>query len=372
MSPTIQLFSDQVEAIYRASWHEDGWSGALAALNSALNASSGTLILRPQHKLEQVIMFSAGLTAIDPEQIENPYRSHFHKLDPFINLPPGEVVTLSEFVDPQVFEDSEFYQQLLRPSNAHYVMGIDLPISEQLLASFRWVRGREALDFDAADKIFLKQLAPHLVQAVDIYRQLVEERTHKSLFANTMNRLAVASFIVGADRQILDTNTDAEQLLAVDNSILNREGRLYLSASTTDRRLKAIISQVGGEESSGLAQTLSINRDGGRPPLALVAKPIASDPNYAGQARLAIFISDPLLQATPSPASLGELFTMTPAESRLALALANGASLEAASTELGISKNTGRAHLRAIFSKTGVNQQSQLVSLILKSVASLS
>ena len=193
MSANIRLFSGTVEAIYRASWHKDGWPAAIAALNTALSARSGTLILRPQHKLEAVIMFSAGLKDINPQQAENPYRNHFHKLDPFINLPPGEVVTLSEFVDSKIFEESDFYQQLLRPSNTRYVMGIDLAISGQLLASFRLVRGREATDFDHNDKKLLKQLAPHLVQAVDIYRQLVEERTHKSVFANTVDRLAVPS-----------------------------------------------------------------------------------------------------------------------------------------------------------------------------------
>ncbi len=39
--------------------------------------------------------------------------------------------------------------------------------------------------------------------------------------------------------------------------------------------------------------------------------------------------------------------------------------------QLNISTNTGRAHLRSIFAKTGVTQQTQLVSLILRSVANL-
>lgn len=38
--------------------------------------------------------------------------------------------------------------------------------------------------------------------------------------------------------------------------------------------------------------------------------------------------------------------------------------------ELEIKKNTVRAHLRSIFAKTGVTQQSMLVSLVLTSLAS--
>jgi DNA-binding CsgD family transcriptional regulator len=51
--------------------------------------------------------------------------------------------------------------------------------------------------------------------------------------------------------------------------------------------------------------------------------------------------------------------------------LANGLTLDQASAELGVSRNTARTHLRSLFSKTGVSRQTMLVRLILKSVANL-
>jgi DNA-binding CsgD family transcriptional regulator len=55
----------------------------------------------------------------------------------------------------------------------------------------------------------------------------------------------------------------------------------------------------------------------------------------------------------------------------LATALARGLSLDEAAVELGIARNTARAHLRAIFAKTGATRQAGLVRLVLRSVASL-
>ena len=84
-----------------------------------------------------------------------------------------------------------------------------------------------------------------------------------------------------------------------------------------------------------------------------------------------VFISDPEVELGTSADALQALFDLTPAEARLTLLLAAGNSLDQVVTQLGISTHTGRAHLRAIFAKTGVTQQTQLVSLILRSVANL-
>ena len=63
---------------------------------------------------------------------------------------------------------------------------------------------------------------------------------------------------------------------------------------------------------------------------------------------------------------------LTHAEAMLSLQMANGMTLDEAAVELNIRRNTARAHLRAIFSKTYVTRQTTLVRLILNSVASLS
>lgn len=66
----------------------------------------------------------------------------------------------------------------------------------------------------------------------------------------------------------------------------------------------------------------------------------------------------------PSADHVSELFGLTPAESRIALALAAGFSLRDSAANQKITFGTARAYLNAIFSKTGTNQQSALVSLL--------
>jgi DNA-binding CsgD family transcriptional regulator len=77
----------------------------------------------------------------------------------------------------------------------------------------------------------------------------------------------------------------------------------------------------------------------------------------------------PLSGTAVAPSSLVQaLFDVTPAEARVALALGEAASVDDAARRLGVSRETVRSHLRAIFSKTGVSRQSALV----RSLAGLS
>lgn len=68
--------------------------------------------------------------------------------------------------------------------------------------------------------------------------------------------------------------------------------------------------------------------------------------------------------APSDPAIWSELtgaFRLTPAEVRLATRLCEGASLREAAKDLNVSVNTVRNQLTAVFEKTGVNRQSELV-----------
>ena len=66
----------------------------------------------------------------------------------------------------------------------------------------------------------------------------------------------------------------------------------------------------------------------------------------------------------PSEALLRRLFDLTPAEARLAQALARGDSLEQVAQALNVKRTTARTQLGAIFGKTQTSRQAQLVAIL--------
>ena len=66
---------------------------------------------------------------------------------------------------------------------------------------------------------------------------------------------------------------------------------------------------------------------------------------------------------------LAALFDLTPAEARVARGVAEGLDLDALARARGVSVQTVRAQLKAVFRKTGTSRQNELAARILKSPA---
>jgi DNA-binding CsgD family transcriptional regulator len=88
-------------------------------------------------------------------------------------------------------------------------------------------------------------------------------------------------------------------------------------------------------------------------------------------AAVALFITDPDAVVRTDPQHVRGLFGLTPTESKVAIALMQGASLENAAEQLGMRVQTARVHLKRIFGKTETGRQGELIRLLLTSTAAL-
>ena len=84
-----------------------------------------------------------------------------------------------------------------------------------------------------------------------------------------------------------------------------------------------------------------------------------------------LLTSDPEAAPATAERAVARVLGLTPTESRVTAALARGASLREYADEAGVSIGTARWTLKRILQKTGARRQSQLVALVLRSIASL-
>jgi DNA-binding CsgD family transcriptional regulator len=177
--------------------------------------------------------------------------------------------------------------------------------------------------------------------------------------------------------RVLDQNLFAKQILDSADGLKMVNGKLAAESSSDNRELKQLIHSAfehsREEDSLMLPEAMSVTRPSGEVNLGIVIEVIPSLnwANGKGQAEAIVYIRDAVAKSQANSDVIKKLFGLTPAETALSLQLTNGLSLEEAAEALNIRRNTGRAHLRSIFSKTGVRRQTELVRIFLNSVAAL-
>ncbi|WP_101759710.1 helix-turn-helix transcriptional regulator [Oceanicoccus sp. KOV_DT_Chl] len=369
----INNLSALLQALYAGPLETIPWQYFLQTIRTTLNADGAILILRHPSEHDFGAMITDGFPELGQKK-NTLYSENLYTLDPFVNLPAGKVVTLQEHIGSDELSNSAFYQQALQPFGIFHLLGIDIYEPGGFKASFRLSRRAEHKPFDQQQKDFCALLIPHLQQAITIHSRLNELESERSLYASAVGQMSVATLLLNDKQQVIKTNGIAKQLLAQKDGVKLRANKLELDNNHANTQLREIINKALQEQPScSLVQAMSVPRTAGKSPLGLIIRPIPINEWAEDQSNptIAIFISDPEQKSQASQHILSQLFNLTAAESRLALLLANGLSLDEAVAKQNISRNTGRAHLRSIFAKTEVKQQTQLVSLILKSVASL-
>ena len=262
-------------------------------------------------------------------------------------------------------------------------MGADLSSdSEEEECRLRVARSEAQFPFGEREKSITQMLLPHLKQAVRLRSHLQHLDTERKLYAGTVDRMRIGMLTLDEKGLIHSINEQANVILAEQDGISVIGKTLRAGYPTEQRKLKAVIDAAYASmqpktskqaNAPTLIEAISITRPSGGSKLSLLVRTLPKD-RWSGSGHhpcVAIFLRDPQRGTQGSNEVIRRLFDLTRSEARLALLLANGVSLDEASEQLNIRRNTVRAHLRTIFSKMGVTRRTELVLMVMNSVVQL-
>ena len=361
---------------YRGPQEATPWAGLLEHLRQRLAASFVTLVLRnPAEERPGLIVNAAQHGPLLPG--EPSYSEHYYALCPFLDWPAEQVASADQVLGAKVWLAHDFYRHYLQPLDLRYVLVANMRTAAGMHCALFVCRDHRSRDFDAAEIALLRILLPHLEQAVDLHSAVDQLDSERLLYAATIDRLLVGTAILDESGKVIRCNRAAQQLLASHDGLDCRQNKLCAFGAQDNRNLQKAIQAVLQQRQRGNdehVEVLILSRPTGDIPLNLLLRPIAL--SYQAQGGLqrpavAVFIRDPADSPQASRRLLRSLFQLTRTETEVALLLMDGLTLDEAADNLGVSRNTVRAHLRGVFAKTGATRQALLVKTLLNSVASL-
>ncbi len=361
-------FSGIVEAIYAGAQDAGSWRGFLERIREATGSSYAYMVYGNLHDWGRCTWLVEGDGQGAEEQAA--IRIDYLDLSPFARLPQDAVTTMGEFVDSGHKVPPAFYSRVVRPYGIGDIMGTNFIRQANQLATFRVGRARSANRYSHTDKELCRLLLPHLHRSWE-KASAGRNPAWKGVLSEALQTLGVGVVLVDPDREMLDASATALEVIDTHRELLTiKSSRLRLHRPPDERQLENALGRIASDPSVG-AQSFAVGASTGARRLHFVCKPLP-DANFShAQPCIAIFIRDERPPRPVTTQTLRGLFGLTAAEARVACGLIDGLSMAQIAVRNDISRNTAYGHLKAVFGKVGVNQQSALVSHVLGGLASL-
>lgn len=236
--------------------------------------------------------------------------------------------------------------------------------------ALRVFRSPERAAFDPEERAVADVLVAHISRNLDLAARIDGGAVEKSLYSDALDKLNVGVILVDQSGRLCSVSALAERFLAARDGIQAQLGKLRATSASEDRLLQAAIREAAEGDATCNSRGVSLTKETGARTLGVMVRPMPGGRSGAG-ARVAVYVRDCDVVLDVESEFVRQIFDLTPAEAAVTRRLTSGLSLEDAATSLAISRNTARAHLRSIFSKSGITRQTELVRLVLNSAALL-
>ncbi|MFT3805131.1 MAG: helix-turn-helix transcriptional regulator [Burkholderiaceae bacterium] len=185
-----------------------------------------------------------------------------------------------------------------------------------------------------------------------------------------LSRAECPAILIDAQQHVVASNRRGNELLCAGSFVSVVDGRLACPDDASQRALLAALTAGSAGTDHGhvvlqASKSVAVRRGSARQlGVSLsVFTPFAAGA-ADGQALVLLTFENVPLASLDLSANVMRCFGLTSAQARVAAELATGKTIKQIAFYLGVSVNTVRHHVKAIFAKTGTNRQVELVQML--------
>jgi DNA-binding CsgD family transcriptional regulator len=353
---------------YDAALQPALWEDVLARIASLVKGHvSGILVKDPIRTCVEAHCHAGG----DPHYMKL-YAETYSQLGPVATSrfsDADQVVSIPELVDYQEFCRGRFYQEWARPQGW---VDVGVAVLERSSAGYAYLsvsRHRTHGMVDDEMRARLRLIVPHVRRAVLIGRTIGFRQAEAAAFAETLDALNAAVFLLDSGGRIVHSNTVGRELLDASDVLRAAGDRLVAANAQADQVLTAAVTAAARSDlavgASGIALPL-VARSGAHhiAHLLPLRSGLRAQTERACGASVALFVRRVGMQCRPPSDLVGQTYKLTPAELRVLFAIVEIGGVPDVAARLGIAETTVKTHLGRVFEKTGTSRQADLVKIV--------
>jgi PAS domain-containing protein len=238
----------------------------------------------------------------------------------------------------------------------------------------------DSSDYSDEDEALLTAVMPHLRQALSLAGQWEDLHHQNDCLRQVINRMSFGAVLCDPQSRPSWANHSAQEIFSRREGLWLTRGQLTTASPSETETLRRTIAQAARPDSttegSRGERCLLLGSMRG-PSLQVMITPLAEEPEgevvgsqvlQRGHGQVLLLFSRPCLSQILSPSVVATLFSLSPAESRLTVALCQGQTVNDYAAASGVSVGTARCQLKQVLAKTRTPRQSELVRRICTSI----
>jgi DNA-binding CsgD family transcriptional regulator len=276
------------------------------------------------------------------------------------------VLLCHDFISEAEAADDPYFQDFLVPETGTRWLAGNLSFDDPVHAiQFGFPRLADQTPFNERARLLLERLTPHLRRAVKISIALSQSKDLEAALADAFGRHWAAIYLLDGSGRVIWMNHAAADGVPACTALSVKSGRLRARTPAAGAKLDKAIRDAQGMVVRADAGDFDMpDREGRRIPVSVrPAGPLGAAIGGPAQARVAV-LAGGHAPARLTAQRLIALYSLTLAEARLCLDLAEGLTIEECAGRRDTSPHTARTQLKNIFAKTGTRRQAELVALV--------
>lgn len=373
--PGDLVVSTIIGLIYEAACKPSLWPIALNSIAKYTHSFSATLIYHDNELEAEVDVYTYNISA------ETSAKYKAYGKDPNLrimseNVTVGTAAAVDHIItDRNELEDlyGDEFNKLLTNADMYYLGGAILFMDDVRLAAIGLQRTKSMGGWSQSQMDKLNILIPHLQGAINIHKEFTRLHTNLQALHKGLDNLLMGLILFDKELQPIYINPVARSILKYHPALNMRNDKIHAHKKTQTIKIHAALASTvsSNQNSEPIESSTSIglkhpDYNTTLPVIISRVKGILHGFETDGShAHAVMYFSDPNRGHPLEAGKLADIFELTPAESQVAISIANGINTDQIANTNNVAISTIRSQLKAIYRKLGVNSQPGLVKVLL-------
>jgi DNA-binding CsgD family transcriptional regulator len=365
-----EALSALIGEIYDCALDPERWPAVLDSCRAFVGGAAAAIFSKDISGADFRVFYDDG--SLDPHY-KRLYSERYATVDPtnaghlFAEI--DQPISTADILDIEDFRDAVISKEWAEPQGLIDFVVAPIEKAGSWAAMFGVFRHERDGLVDESTRARMALLVPHVRRAVLIGKVIENKRSEAANFADALDGLAAAMFLVDATGRLVHANTAGMAMLKKGDAMTARSGRIASVDREASTAITAVIAAAGEGDAAVGVRGISIAIEGldGEHYAAHVL-PLTSGTrrrtgnHYAAVA--AIFVQRAAIDTPSPPEVIAKTFRLTPTELRVLVAIVQVGGVAETAEALGIGEATVKTHLHRLFGKTGTSRQADLVKLV--------